>query len=392
VTDGPVAFLIDYFWPNEIGGAERSARTLARALAQSGVRVVVLTPRYSGQPEEHDQGVDIIRLPFPQRVEPGRLARRAWLANPALQLFYGALAAWHAYRRKIRLLHVQNSQMVMAGAVASLLARRAMLVTIRDLAYLPQQHRGEGRAATVKEALDARYAVLERRLKLFAIRRASRIVFVSKGLQELYAAADPIWVRLPAEVVYNIGPEVAASSQRDAGTQTVLFVGKLSVGKVLQVLYQAIAEVAKQMPGVRFELIGQPGAGWQPAPDGIRDVVTMSGRLSEAEVLARMAEAAVLVSPSLWPEPLSRVLLEAMSRGLPVVATAVGGTREAVGDDGGVLVPPGDPIALASAVVRVLRDPLARQTLRDCALARYRRLFTQEAVLPRILDVYRSAI
>src|SRR4051812_31718613 len=75
VTPSPVAFLIEYYRPFEVGGAERSAAALAAALAERGARVVVMTPRY-GRVAQDEQAAEIVQLPFPQRLEPGQLARR----------------------------------------------------------------------------------------------------------------------------------------------------------------------------------------------------------------------------------------------------------------------------------------------------------------------------
>ena len=86
--------------------------------------------------------------------------------------------------------------------------------------------------------------------------------------------------------------------------------------------------------------------------------------LPQAELFALYRAADVVVVPSVWPEPLSRVLLEAMRIGRPVVATAVGGTPEAV-EDGvtGLLVPRQDPEALAKAVIELLLDPERRERM-----------------------------
>jgi glycosyltransferase involved in cell wall biosynthesis len=90
-----------------------------------------------------------------------------------------------------------------------------------------------------------------------------------------------------------------------------------------------------------------------------------------------------------WPEPLSRVLIEAMHFGRPVVATAVGGSPEAV-EDGvtGLLVPKRDPEALAAAIVALLRDPARRERMGAAARARLASVFTEDKVVASLLDAY----
>jgi glycosyltransferase involved in cell wall biosynthesis len=390
-----VAFLIDYYRPFEVGGAERSAAALARALHDAGARVVVLTPNYGTLRQELDAGVEIVRLPFPQRLEPGQLARRRWSGNVLLQIFYGAIAAALTRRRKIRQLHVQNSPMIIAGAIASVLSRRPLIVTVRDLAYIAPSRRrvaDEARPAGLKHRVDAWYGHLEHRLRLLALRRASRIVFVSRGLQSVYASENPGWLGARSQVVYNIGPAPAERDADRAQSNRVLFVGKLSTGKGIHVLYDTIRIVARQRPAVVFDLVGEPGVGWTAPPADIAAQVRLHGRLPEGAVADLMSQATVLVSPSVWPEPLSRVLLEAMSRAVPIVATAVGGTTEAVDAAAAEIVPPGDSAALANAVIQLLADPGRRRSLVERASARYRDLFTAERIVPQMLHVYRSAV
>lgn len=394
MTVASVAFLIDYFEPFEVGGAERSARALADALDQAGVRVTVITPNFGARSSDTRYGVAIRRLPFPQRLQPGQLARRVFIANPALHAIYGLLVARILRRDRIDVLHVQNSPMVVAGAIACRLSRRPMILTIRDLGYLrASEHDAHHHAAvSFKQRADEVYAHVERWMKRQAARRARTVVFVSNELHRLYEASSASELTRHAKVVYNIGPEPAARPPEGVTQPRVLFVGKLSAGKGLHVLYDAMQIVLDRIPGATLELAGQPGIGWSPPPPAIRDRVHLHGRIPASAVEQLMRDAALVVSPSVWPEPLSRVLLEAMSRGVPIVGSDVGGTAEAVGNDGALLVPPGDPLALADAITRLLRDPDLAARLSRHALDRYCRTFTRSQIVPEMLDVYSSSL
>jgi glycosyltransferase involved in cell wall biosynthesis len=93
----------------------------------------------------------------------------------------------------------------------------------------------------------------------------------------------------------------------------------------------------------------------------------------------------VLVLPSTWPEPFSRIVLQGMLAGLAVVATPAGGTAEVVTDGvNGLWFPPGDAQALAWQIVRLADDPGLRHQLaqagRQTVLAR----FTQARMLDEI--------
>lgn len=392
-----VAFLCDYYHPFEVGGAERSAERLAIELGRGGDVVVVVTPNYGAPRSEIVNGVLVERLPFPERLAEGVLARRLWLSNPLLHLFYGIRLAALIRRRSIDLLHIQNSTLIVAGVLAAALVRVPTVVTIRDLAYLPSAPAGEansGSGRPLKWKLDALWARMERALKRAALGRASEVVFVSRALRELYSTARQA-VSARAHVVYNIGPPhrvVAGSASFGRDPRTVAFVGKLSTGKGLHVLYQAAALVAEKFPDVRFVIAGSPGAGFASPPAAVASVCSLPGRLEAEEVRALMNRATVLVSPGIWPEPLSRVLLEAMSAGLPIVATCVGGNGEALEHERSAwMVPPADADALADGICRLLSEPEKARELAAGAQLRFDQLFSPGAVVPRILDVYTHA-
>ncbi len=101
---------------------------------------------------------------------------------------------------------------------------------------------------------------------------------------------------------------------------------------------------------------------------GLGGAVRLTGPLTGPELDATYAEADLLVLAS-RAETYGMVVTEALARGLPVVATDVGGVREAL-DGGGVLVPPEDPAALAGALRAWLTDDEHRTDLRGSALRR----------------------
>ena len=109
------------------------------------------------------------------------------------------------------------------------------------------------------------------------------------------------------------------------------------------------------------------------------------------DVASRLAKASVLVLPTTSAGlPLS--VLEDMRAGLPVVASAIGGIREAVDAHTGRTVAPADPMALSRALAELIDDPALRGRLGMAGRRRYEESFTFARRLERTLDVYRSLV
>jgi glycosyltransferase involved in cell wall biosynthesis len=114
--------------------------------------------------------------------------------------------------------------------------------------------------------------------------------------------------------------------------------------------------------------------------------IVFTGRRDDVSALT--ADLTIAVLPSLR-EAQGISLLEAMARRVPVVASAVGGIPEVVTDGvDGRLVPPGDPVALAGAIVELLRDPELRLRLGDAGYATVADRFSIDAQVRRIQVVY----
>jgi glycosyltransferase involved in cell wall biosynthesis len=111
-----------------------------------------------------------------------------------------------------------------------------------------------------------------------------------------------------------------------------------------------------------------------------------------ADVPALLAAADLFVLPSHF-EGLPVSVLEAMAAGRPVVATAIGGTDEAVShEESGLLVPPREPAALASAIRRLRADPVLARRLGAAGRQRVEREFSSEATAVQVMRIYDEVV
>ena len=173
-----------------------------------------------------------------------------------------------------------------------------------------------------------------------------------------------------------------------------VFVGRLSPEKDISTLLHAAAIAVRTLPTFRLVIAGAgPLAGDLAAHSGelgLSGHVSFTGELTDIPVLLRSAAAFVLPSRT---EGLPLTVLEAMAAGLPVIATHVGGTAEAVLDGRtGVLVRPGDPVGLAAALLRVCTDSALARAMGRAGRARVEALFDVRTMVERYERLYRSVL
>lgn len=117
----------------------------------------------------------------------------------------------------------------------------------------------------------------------------------------------------------------------------------------------------------------------------------MGGQVSfpgwQDDVAAFLNGAAAFVLPS-RDEPFGIVVLEAMARGIPIVATATQGPREILCPESAYLVPIDDPAALATALARALNRPEERRAMAQAALELFRRRYAEDVVVPQVISAY----
>ena len=229
---------------------------------------------------------------------------------------------------------------------------------------------------------------------------ASRIVSVSHDLKRHMVAEGLPDKRI--EVVHNgieLGPEPASDAAADLRRRLELpgdacvigTVARLDPVKHLRTLIEAAGQLAHRGRPVHVLVIGD-GPEREALERETRDralehAVHFLGHRDDAR--AYLPGLDVYVNSSI-SEGISLTILEAMAAGVPVVATAVGGTPEVVTDQVGRLVPARDPSALASALGTLADQPSLRATLGRAARRRVAEHFTIETMTARYLAMYRG--
>lgn len=288
-------------------------------------------------------------------------------------------------RGRFDVVHNHNSGPAHVGVPAAILGRaRAVVRTAHNVSVeAPRARLLLSRMAGLRE--DAQIAVSEavRESQLRAgMIPAPRFVTIRNGIDDRRLAVDRTRDDVRAEL--GIAPEEVAC----------LAVGSLTRQKNYPDLLKVAERVADTDPAARFLV-----AGAGPLEDelvtlsrelGLADSVRFLGERLDVPLLLRAADIFVLASS--W-EGLPITILEAMAAGVPCVATAVGGTPEAITDGvSGYVVPAGDVADMAAAIARLADDPGLRARMAREARAKYERSFSGAGMVRQTEALYELAL
>ena len=210
--------------------------------------------------------------------------------------------------------------------------------------------------------------------------RAEAILCVSDYVRQRFldGLSDPADSR-KLQVLRNAIPRTLGAPPEKA--PLILFVGRIIEQKGIADLVTALERVLPRQPGWRAEIIGtsrtRRRAEMTAFETALRErcarlggAVRWPGHLPNDQVMAHYRRAAIVVLPSLWPEPLARTAVEGLANGCAVLAYPSGGLPEVLRGRG-LLVEPALPEALAEALERAITDEPLRARLQDQAWRDY---------------------
>jgi glycosyltransferase involved in cell wall biosynthesis len=169
-------------------------------------------------------------------------------------------------------------------------------------------------------------------------------------------------------------------------------VARLEEQKGHEVLLAAVSRIIREIDDLTVLIVGdgplRPVLEAQTRKLGLEKVVRFLGTRRDVPLLLRALD--LFVMPSRW-EGIPLTLLEAMGAGLPVVSTRVGRAGEIIADGvNGLLVPPGDPEALAAAILSACRRPEARRAWAEEARRTVVARYSLDHMLGQFADLYRQ--
>jgi glycosyltransferase involved in cell wall biosynthesis len=394
-----------------IGGVESYIAALSKGLLGLGHTVVVVTIQPGGLPEEETvDGVRVIRIrswsqnltrfysdtsqPFhPPAPDPGAVAalrRVIHQEQPAVVhshnwLNHSFFPLYHPYKGPAHVVTLHDYQTACPRKTLTRSGHAGQCSgpgIARCLSCAPEQY------GLLKGSMIA----LTWRASRFLQHRADRYLAIST------AAADGCRGVLPADAEIVLHPPMVPDDLLRTARETprpdflptedgfLMFAGALGLHKGIDVLLAAHRRMRHQVPLV---LLGTP----QRNTPGIDDPnITVVHNVPHPQVMASWLRASIAVVPSVWHEALGLVAVEAAIAGCPLVVSDVGGLRDVVEHgSNGLLVPPGDPDALAAALDDLLDDPERRKLMGEASRARTRQCGVRN-VVPGIVEVYEGAL
>jgi len=401
--------LLSYRAHPEVGGQGVYVRQLSAALAALGHRVTILAgPPYP----DPTPGVDLVKIPSLDLYRPEDPFRRPRLAEfkDAVDVAeYGlmctgtfpepltfSIRAARFMRRFSSSFDVVHDNQCLGYGLLDVATRVPTVATIHHpisidkglaLREAPSSLRRLGQrrwysfvrmqarvARRLPRVLTVSDSARDDVIRDFRV-RPERLAVVANGVDTELFRPVPDVARVPGRIV-----TVASSDHPSKG-----------IGHLIE----AVAKLRTERP-VELVIIGKGGLGRSVARSIERfdaeDSVRTAGRVEALEMVRLYAEAEVAVVPSLY-EGFSLPAIEAMSCGVPLVATTGGALGEVVGLDGaGVLVPPADAGALAEAIRGLLDDRSKALQMGRAARARVEERFTWRAAALGCVGQYRKVI
>ena len=346
------------------GGVQVHVRTLASALQDRGHDVLVVAPARSSS-----------TAPAPVRIV-GRAVGIPWGGTVAPLCF-----SRRSFRKIRRLTEVFEPDVVHVHE--PLTPSTSMLATFAATAPVVATFHAFAERSRLMELAAPVLRTVHRRI--------AAPVAVSEAAAEFLARAVPGDVEIvPNGVAVERFAKARSPARGVPDGRIVLWTHRLDPQKGFPIAIRAFGRLATELDDVHLVVAGdgRDRDALGLLPPALRGRVVMLGVVPNDDLPAYHACADAFVAPATDMESFGIVLVEAMAAGVPVVASDIPGYREVVRDGiDGLLVPRGDPNALAAALRRVLLEPALAASLARAGRERARE-YSWDAVVPRLEAIY----
>lgn len=344
-------------------GGERQAYWLAERLARQGHRSVI-----AARPGE----------PLAERAAAAGIATIALSPFAEMDILAAFVLRRAIVRENADIVHAHTGHAVAVAALATLGTRARMVLTRRVSFPLKRNPASAWKYARA----DA----------IIAVCQATADALVRSGIESARITVAYSGVDLTRAIPPASAQTLTALGVR-AGAPLVVMVAALVGHKDPLTFVRAMDVARRAVPGIQALMVGEgnlrPAVEREISMLGLADCVHLAGYRTDADSLMAVANVVALSSSD---DGIGGVVIDAMSFGKPVAATAAGGIPEAVvNDETGLLVPIGDTNALGAAIARLITDRELAERLGANGVRRAPR-FSIDNTVDRTLDVYERVL
>lgn len=383
----PRVCLVTHYFPPHKGGIEQVSFEQSKRLTEMGYQIDVLTSKYEGRDTNPVKGIKIYHYPSLN------VAKRFGVPYPIIS--FKAYKMFTKHIAKCDLVHA-HGHVYMSSYLAGMVAKRL------KKPFIVTQH---NTFIDYRSFLNIVEELNDQVIGKPVLKQADRITTVSKETMKyvLRLGAD----KTKTQVIYNgvdidtFRPANKQESRTKLGLpknrKIVLSVRRLVYKNGLGTLIESVPKVAQQHPDVLFVLAGK-GPSRKLIEDRIKELgisrnIKLAGFVPDELLPAYYDAADIFMLPSASGEGLPLVLLEAMACGVPVIATAVGGTPEILKHNkNGILVPPLNAEAMAEATSKLLSKTERATTLGEEARRNVEDNYTWTENVRRLQAIYREFV
>ena len=423
-----IIFVCPYYPPFGSGGAERTAHLHANILHNMGYEIVIVTPNYGDRKFKNKNNIDIVTFDLNKKLSVGENLNSRFFYNPFVQTKLKNTIEKNFESKKIKCIHV-NHQLLLHGASQAAKSLNVPLIThIRDTGLICSLggscmiERNIAEIPTFKSQFTHHiwcyfknwiyyqnlntipkiaYGLIKSLIPFFIFyqnikhaRNSAILVFASKALFEIYRECWKLKNISNCKVVYATAQKPFSNKNvtipqiekfKKNNYPIILYVGKLSKGKGVDVLFKAHSLVLKKIPNAKLLICGNIYSKWQYDKDN----TIFLGFVDQNQLNYIYENSNIVVVPSTWPEPLGWSTIDAGRHSKPIVATNVGGIPEAViNNKTGILVEKLDHINMGKAILKILQNKILSKKFGNAASKHIFKEFGYRSVSRQLKDLY----
>lgn len=399
-----IAFLSSRFPPDYIGGGEISTASIAEGLVRIGHKVTV----FCGATKDAEETINMVR------VIRSKELYGLW-KKPLLEEKMSAamtLVLKKLMKEDFEIIHAHDFRSALA---LSLLNSTRSVVTVRDFAPVCGTTNNlwfdgqscDGcfwsnvlfRCHRVKEASVIRkpFRVWQYKYNL-DFRNESYLkiknhVYISNSLKNRISTRLTIPVN-SAVIPNPINQDWLRPVKPMSDGMRILYAGTVEEYKGIRILIDAFSKLKEKFPLAEMRIAGNGKLDYYKKYAeslGADKSILFLGKLSQDNIIDEFDSASVIVQPSIWEEPFGRTVIEAGARGRAVVASNVGGIKETLQHNGGVLVEPNNAQALAEALINLFSNPQKLNNMGNTGRTNIEQHFSNKTIAEKYINFYKKS-